>query len=80
MWDFSPDNLVITLQQGAGAPAIRASTPPGLPPPGPVLAQGDALPAAAGASPLYLVLYREDREGLLRHKVVPLVPEPAARR
>jgi len=75
MWDFKPDSFMITLQPGAD-PASSPATPAAaayLPLPGPVLAQGET--ASAARAPLYLVLYRQDGAGALRHLVVPLVPE-----
>lgn len=79
-WELDTNKVALTLvpaaqvPRPAPAPAVPGSPEPGQPPPvpeGATTVQNDQ----SGGDRLYLMVYRRDDEGRLRHLAVPLVPE-----
>ncbi|HEU4407596.1 MAG TPA: hypothetical protein VFS43_20185 [Polyangiaceae bacterium] len=79
MWDLTPEQIHVELRRLGPAPAPGAPPAPAAPatgePPSSVRLDGE--PAPAGASNLYLFVYRRGPDGETRYLSQPLVPEAA---
>lgn len=78
MWDLSPSQIHVELRR-LEDPRAPADAPPAAPPPAvdpPTSVRLDGAPPA-GASDLYLFVYRQGPDGETRYVALPLVPEGA---
>ncbi|HEU4535975.1 MAG TPA: hypothetical protein VFS00_17745, partial [Polyangiaceae bacterium] len=75
MWDLTPEQIHVELRRLGPAPAAPAA--PAAPSEAPSSVRLDGEPAPAGASNLYLFVYRKGPDGETRYVSQPLVPEGA---
>ncbi|MFW5741042.1 MAG: hypothetical protein ACOC1F_11825 [Myxococcota bacterium] len=79
-WELDTNRVALSLvpaarmPQPAPAPAVPGGSDPGKPPPVPEGAT-TVHNEQPGGDTLYLMVYRRDDDGRLRHLAVPLVPE-----
>ncbi len=77
MWDLSPTQVHVELRRLEPAKAPEVAPPAPAPPPSdaPTTVRFDGEPAPAGASNLYLFVYRKGPDGETRYLALPLARE-----